>query len=81
MSTNEFTDALREIDEALDIITQMFKGGEVRAAFVEVTEDQKHRVTKTLKSIKSHTEKFGHQFSSFISALTSFTEQYNFKDR
>lgn len=49
MNTNEFTDALREIDEALGLIEQMFKGGEVRAAFVEVSDDQKHKVTKILR--------------------------------
>lgn len=39
LTTNEFTDALREIDEALDLISDIFKGGEVRAAFLEVTDD------------------------------------------
>ncbi|KAM3137248.1 hypothetical protein pb186bvf_010618 [Paramecium bursaria] len=81
LTTNEFTDALREIDEALDLITNIFKSGEVRAAFVEVSDEQKRKVTKVMRQIKANTEKFGHQFSSFIQALTNLTEGFNFKDR
>ncbi|CAD8089210.1 unnamed protein product [Paramecium primaurelia] len=80
-TTTEFTDALRNIDEALDLLTDLFKSGDIRAAFIEISDEQKHKVNKALKQVKSNTEKFGHQYSSFIQALTNLTEGFNFKDR
>ncbi|CAK82783.1 unnamed protein product (macronuclear) [Paramecium tetraurelia] len=81
LTTTEFTDALRNIDEALDLLTDLFKSGEVRAAFIEVSDEQKHKVNKALRQVKANTENFGHQYSSFIQALTNLTEGFNFKDR
>ncbi|CAD8083211.1 unnamed protein product [Paramecium primaurelia] len=52
-----------------------------RAAFIEVTDEQKHKVNKALRQVKANTENFGHQYSSFIQALTNLTEGFNFKDR
>ncbi|CAK92036.1 unnamed protein product (macronuclear) [Paramecium tetraurelia] len=81
LTTTEFTDALRNIDEALDLLTDLFKSGDVRAAFIQITDEQKHKINKSLKQVKSNTENFGHQYSSFIQALTNLTERFDFKDR
>lgn len=59
----------------------MEDSGEVRAAFIEVSNEQKKKVSKVLKQVKSNTEKIGHQYSSFIQALTQMSESQNFKDR
>lgn len=80
-ATNSLTEAIRGIDETLELIEEMAESGEVRAAFIEVSNEQKKKVSKVLKQVKSNTEKFGHQFSSFIQALTQMSESQNFKDR
>jgi hypothetical protein len=54
--TNEFTEALRGIDECLELIEEMSRSGDVRASFVEVSSEQHRKITSTLKQIRAKTE-------------------------
>lgn len=47
--TNNLTEAIRGIDEALELIDDMEHDGSVKASFLEVTSEQQHKITKVLK--------------------------------
>lgn len=79
--TSDYTEAIRGIDECLELIEHMFREGEVQVSLAEVSNENRKKVSRHLKKIKANTEKFGHQFSSFISALSELSESQNFKDR
>lgn len=79
--TNNLTEAIRGIDESLELIDEMEKDGSVVAAFLETKSEVRHQFTKVLKQVKSRSEKCGHQYSSFIQALTQMVEDGNFRDR
>ena len=47
--TNNLTEAIRGIDESLELIDDMEHDGSVKASFLEITSEQQHKITKVLK--------------------------------
>jgi hypothetical protein len=77
MFSNEISEAIRAVDEALDTIKQMIAGN----SFIQMNSEDKSLIQKRLHNIKVKAEQVGKFFGSFLTALSQISESQNFSDK